>query len=229
MPRSHGRAGPAPPPVVVKIGGSLFERCEGDAVPPGKALLSLLDRARVPVVIVPGGGAFADAVRSEQPVLGLSDPAAHQMALLAMHQMAHALVDLAPAPGRLVIAASHAEIAQALAGGRIAVWQPMAMVAQDPDISEDWTVTSDTLAAWLASRLGARHLVLAKAAGASPRATAVELSAAGIVDRAFPRIVAGTGFGWSVAGPDDYGRLAVLVGADMQPGQRNGPNDAAAG
>ncbi len=218
MPRVLVRAGVTPPPVVVKIGGSLFECRDTSAPAPGLALLSLLDRARVPVVVVPGGGAFANAVRSEQLRLGVSDPAAHQMALLAMHQMAHAVVDIAPTPGRLIIAASHVEIAQVLAGGRIAVWVPMPMVAQDPDIPEDWTVTSDTLAAWLASRLGARHLVLVKSAAAPQRATASELSAAGFVDRAFPGLVAGTGFGWSVAGPGDYARLAALIGADMQPG-----------
>lgn len=218
MPRSLGRAGVTPPPVVVKIGGSLFDPRDPRSAGPGMALLTLLDRARVPIVAVPGGGAFADTVRIEQVKLGLSDSAAHQMALLAMHQMAHALVDLAPTPGRMLITASHLEIQHALAAGRIALWLPMPMVAQDPDIPEDWTITSDSLAAWLASRLGARHLVLAKSVGAPARASAADLAEAGIVDRAFPRTVAGTGFGWSVAGPGDYGRLAELVGADMQPG-----------
>lgn len=222
MPRSFGRAAGAPPPVVVKIGGSLFERRDASAAAPGMAVLALLDRARVPVVVVPGGGVFADTVRNEQPKLGLSEPAAHQMALLAMHQMAHAFVDLAPTPGRMIITASHAEIAAALAAGRVAVWVPMPMVAQDPDIPEDWTITSDSLAAWLASRLGARHLALVKAASSPARASAHALAEAGLVDRAFPGIVAATGFGWSVTGPGDHARLAALIGADIQPATHAG-------
>lgn len=222
MPRGPGRAAGSAPPLVIKIGGSLFESRPEHTVAPGLELLALIGRARFPIVVVPGGGAFADAVRSEQVRLQLSDPAAHRMALLAMHQMAHAIVDLAPVAGRMRIASSHAEIAHALATGHVAVWQPAAMLAHEPDIPEDWTVTSDSLAAWLASRLGARHLVLAKSVGASPRASAAELAEAGIVDRAFPRIVAGTGFGWSVAGPGDYVRLAQLAGADMQPAPDRG-------
>lgn len=219
MPRAAARAGVMSPPVIVKIGGSLFERRATEQASPGLQLLAILDRARVPVVAVPGGGMFADTVRAEQSRLELSDPAAHQMALLAMHQMALALVDLEPSAGRMIIASSHAEIAQALAAGRIAVWLPLPMVAQDPDVQENWTVTSDSLAAWLASRLGARHLVLAKSLGAPAQANAADLADAGIVDRAFPGVVAGAGFGWSVVGPDEFDRLAALLGADMQPGR----------
>lgn len=222
MPRGPGRAGGSAPPLVIKIGGSLFESRTEQTVAPGLELLALIGRARVPIVVVPGGGAFADAVRDEQIRLQLSDPAAHRMALLAMHQMAHAIVDLSPVPGRMRLASSHTEIANALAADHVSVWQPAAMLAHEPDVAEDWTVTSDTLAAWLASRLGARHLVLAKSVSAAPRASAAELAEAGIVDRAFPRMVAGTGFGWSVVGPDDYGRLAQLAGADMQPAPGRG-------
>ena len=217
MPRVLGRAGPIPP-IVVKIGGSLFESRAGGGAMPGLAVLAMLVRARVPVVVVPGGGAFADAVRTEQSRLGLGDPAAHRMAILAMHQMALAIVDLQPKPARLVPVSSHSEIADGLAKGRIAVWLPLPMVGQDPDIPEDWSITSDGLAAWLAARLGARHLALVKSVGAAEGATASDLAAAGIVDRAFPRIVASTGFSWSIVGPGDLDRLAALLGADMQPG-----------
>lgn len=216
MPRVLGRAGPTPP-IVVKIGGSLFDqRVGGDAVA-GRAVLATIARARAPVVVVPGGGAFADTVRSGQSRMGLSDAAAHRMAILAMHQMALAFVDLQERPGRFVTASSHSEIAGALSKGQVAVWLPLPMVEQDPDIPEDWSITSDGLAAWLAARLGARHLALVKSIGAVGTATAAELAAAGVVDRAFPRIVAGTGFSWSIAGPGDLDRLAALLDADMQP------------
>lgn len=216
MPRVLGRAGPIPP-IVVKIGGSLFDAREAGGVAPGAAALHVLVRARVPVVVVAGGGAFADAVRSEQSRLGLGDPAAHRMAILAMHQMALAIVDLQPPPPRLVPVTSHSGIAGALANGQVAVWLPLPMVEQDPEIPEDWSITSDGLAAWLAARLGARHLMLVKSVGVAAGATAGELAASGVVDRAFPRIVASTGFSWSIVGPGELDRLAALLDADMQP------------
>ena len=46
------------------------------------------------VVLVPGGGPFADAVREAQPKMGFDDAAAHHMALLAMEQYGRALVSL---------------------------------------------------------------------------------------------------------------------------------------
>src|SRR5580692_10060673 len=46
------------------------------------------------VVIVPGGGPFADAVRTAQPAMGFDDRAAHHMALLAMEQFGCALAGL---------------------------------------------------------------------------------------------------------------------------------------
>ena len=49
----------------------------------------------------------------------------------------------------------------------------------------NWDVTSDSLAAWLAARLGAR-LLLVKRMRPAPGATLHGLALAGLVDRAFP-------------------------------------------
>ena len=76
-------------PIVVKLGGSLLEGDGGR----GRPWLDILARSTVPVVVVPGGGAFADLVRSEQRRLGFSGRTAHRMALVAMHQTALAIVD----------------------------------------------------------------------------------------------------------------------------------------
>ena len=42
-----------------------------------------------------------------------------------------------------------------LAHGRVAVWAPYGLVAGRSDIPQSWTMTSDSLALWLARRLGA--------------------------------------------------------------------------
>ena len=46
--------------------------------------------------------------------------------------------------------------------GNGVVWKPSEMVLADEDILMNWDVTSDSLAAWLAVKLNAQHLVLVK-------------------------------------------------------------------
>lgn len=140
--------------LIVKIGGSLTR----GAAP--RALLAHLARRRG-LVVVPGGGALADAVRAVQPQWSLSDGAAHRMALLAMEQMAHAMRDIEP---RLRPARTLPELAAA-SGIGTALWFPAALTLHHPAIAESWDVTSDSLALWLAAEMGARRLVLVKAPG----------------------------------------------------------------
>lgn len=213
------RTGPTPvAPLVVKLGGSLFEGENGCGPPQGAMLLALVSRATVPLVIVPGGGAFADTARNEQRRLGLSDPAAHRMALYAMHQMALAIVDRQPEPPRMIVADSARGIIDALGRGRIPVWVPLPMTDSDPGIPEDWSITSDGLAAWLAARIGAREVVLVKSFAGAGETSLAELAGMGAVDPEFARRVAGGEIGWRVLGAGDEAVLATLVGTEMQPG-----------
>jgi len=156
------------------------------------------------IVLVPGGGPFADAVRDAQPRIGFDDGAAHRMALLAMEQFGCALASL---NGRLALVESPSEIEAALAARQVPVWLPAGMVLAARDIPWSWDVTSDSLAAWLARELGARRLVLVKHAGT--RATAEELASRGIVDPAFPRFLARSSATLTVLGADDHPLLAA--------------------
>ena len=70
--------------IVVKLGGSLSQ---SDALV--KCLNSVEQNYQGrAVVIVPGGGAFADQVRLTQQRWQFDDKTAHRMAILAMQQMA---------------------------------------------------------------------------------------------------------------------------------------------
>ena len=139
-----------------------------------------------PVAVVPGGGPFAEAVRVTQRALGFDDRLAHRLALDAMGRMAEIFCALEP---RLTRAASLAEIGAARAAGRSAVWDPAALKAGCPEIPESWDVTSDSLALWLAIRLGAGRCILEKSAPV-PAGDASALAEAGLVDAAFPRFAA---------------------------------------
>src|SRR5579859_6000800 len=73
------------------------------------------------LLIVPGGGPFADAVREVDRRMGLSNEAAHWMAVLAMDQVAYLIVS--KLPGSIVVTDRH-EIAAAFDGRRIPVLAP---------------------------------------------------------------------------------------------------------
>jgi aspartokinase-like uncharacterized kinase len=113
------------------------------------------------LLVVPGGGPFADAVRNIDRRHGLSASAAHWMAILAMDQYAHLLA--ARLDGTIV--ETKAEIADALASDRLPVLAPFRWLRSADPLPHDWNVTSDSIAAWVASDLGSRCLMLIKPAG----------------------------------------------------------------
>jgi aspartokinase-like uncharacterized kinase len=203
--------------VVVKLGGSLLEAAEG-VVPPIDPLLAAIGRRTGPVIVVPGGGAFADVVRSEQRRLGLSDAVAHTMALHAMAQAGLALIDRAPAGHRLVALHDPAHMQAILAQGFVPVWNPIPFARRAEHLGTDWRVTSDSLAAWLAITLGCRSVVLVKSCGIPEDATADDLSKAGIVDDAFPAIVAKGSVPWQVVHHADRDGLRRALGGAAAKG-----------
>ncbi|NYZ14491.1 aspartate/glutamate/uridylate kinase [Azospirillum sp. RWY-5-1] len=199
----------AAPRWVVKLGGSLWE------APELRLWLDALASARgVRVVVVPGGGPFADTVRAAQPRLGFGDRAAHVMALLAMEQYGTALADLEP---RLVTARTRAELDGAVGP---AVWLPTPLAA-DADVAESWDVTSDSLAVWLAQTLDAEAAVLVKSAPLAGEPTSAEaMAAAGVVDPALPGWVDRfRGSVWCVD-RDDHRRVAEAMGGGSPVGTR---------
>jgi aspartokinase-like uncharacterized kinase len=157
------------------------------------------------IVIAPGGGPFADAVRTAQVSIGYDDRAAHAMALMAMAQFGRALQSLNPA---LTLAPSRSAILRALKERKVPVWSPEAM-ARTAALPESWDLTSDSLAAWLSGALGASSLVLVKH-GRFEGATidALDLVARGVVDPLFPRYLKASGAQAWIAGPTDSARLA---------------------
>ena len=167
--------------IVVKLGGSVIR--SGELA----AWLDAVAAAPNPVVVVPGGGALADEVRACQSALGFGDRTAHRMALLAMDQLAWAVAGMRPG---FVVGTTEAELSAAHRRGVVAVWAPYALVAERPDIEGTWRLTSDSLALWLASRIGATRCYLIKSIRRKgTRANAAELAQGGIVDAAFPSML----------------------------------------
>lgn len=162
---------------VVKIGGSLSRDPMLE-----EWLAQLTDFGGGRVVIVPGGGDFAEQAREHQAIWRFGDVAAHNMAVLAMAQFALMMQGLSR---RLVIAATDAQIRAALHAGRVAVWAPLDLLFQEANRLTSWEVTSDSLAAWLANRLNAERLVIVKSCEIGQERSIDEYAALGIVDSSF--------------------------------------------
>lgn len=180
--------------IIVKLGGSLART---DA---HRLWLSSLAWAGGRAVIVPGGGVFADAVRAAQAPLGYGDAAAHDMALMAMAQLARAFVDAAPG-------LTYADRLDSLGGPYGPARRPTPVFAawpalrDAPDLPCGWHVTSDSIALWLAAHLGAAALVLVKSV-APPPGDAAALARDGLLDPAFPALAARFAGRILIAGPD---------------------------
>ena len=145
---------------VIKVGGGVLARADTfDAV---MAEISLASREAA--LLVPGGGPFADTVRDVDRQVGLSDDAAHWMAILAMDQYAHVIASRLP-NGEIVHGPD--EIESALERRRTPVLAPYHWLRAVDPLPHSWDVTSDSIAAWVAGQVGAERLVLVKPAGAS--------------------------------------------------------------
>ena len=194
---------------VVKIGGSISRD------PVLKEWLVRLCRiGSGRVVIVPGGGAFADAVRSYQTHWRFGDLPAHNMAVLAMAQYGLLMQGLCP---ELVLAADEEMIRQALRQARVAVWMPFEALREQPDELTHWGVTADSLAAWLSGRLNAERLVLVKACELEPRASIERHIARGVVDEQFGALARAAAYPIDLLSKNELERMRELLLAPAAP------------
>lgn len=189
---------------VVKLGGSLYGSAQLRAW-----LEALAGAGAGKVIIVPGGGPWADAVRAAQLREGFDERTAHHRALRAMECYGAALAGM----GASMIPAHSAAAMQAILRHRgIALWMPYAMVAAQYQIPASWQVTSDSLAAWLAQRLDARGLMLVKSVRIErPQPGIAELVRRGWVDAAFARFTAASRFPVLLFGPGEQRAAQELL------------------
>jgi probable H4MPT-linked C1 transfer pathway protein len=154
---SPGRPDALPGPTVVKVGGGLLREAGDGAL---RTLCRAIGDAGAghPLLVVPGGGGFADAVREHDSRFALRAATAHRMAILAMDQFGWLLAELIPGG---VPCTDLGEARAAAARGRTPVLLPAALLAEDP-LPASWAVTSDSIAAWVAGAADAARLALVK-------------------------------------------------------------------
>lgn len=183
--------------IVVKVGGSLYDHPKL-----GPSLRTYLDSlAPSSVLIVPGGGPFADAVRTVDAVHGLGEAAAHALALWAMNAAGEFL--------KLITVESPPVAAGRLGSLDLVDAGPF---ADDPALPHSWAVTSDSIAVRAALVHRASRLILLKSTDIPPGTPWSEAAANGWVDAHFPQIAANAPFPIEVVNfrqrMDDFSRPA---------------------
>ena len=138
---------------VVKVGGSLAEN-PASLKRLCQELSGLAKTYRI--LIVPGGGEFADTIRKFDKKIGLSNTVAHKMAILAMDQYGLFLLDITP---NSYVSYSLEEIRNP-AWGMLPIFLPSRFMFREDPLENSWDVTSDTIAAYVAGLLNSKKLIL---------------------------------------------------------------------
>lgn len=160
--------------IVAKVGGSLY-----DWPGLGPGLNAWLAIQAEPVLLFPGGGEAADAVRAWDRIHILGEEAAHWLAIRSLTLGAHFLQRLLP----------HMTVVESPTPG---IFDPYPYFRTQAGPPHTWSVTTDSLAAWVAIHGGASRLVLLKSTDIPVSIRWIEASGAGFVDAHFPILVSST-------------------------------------
>jgi aspartokinase-like uncharacterized kinase len=175
-------------PLVVKVGGSLF-----DLHDLGPRLRHWLDSLHTnEVLIVPGGGPTANAVRDWDHRQALGEEQAHWLALRALTLNARFLAAVVP---NAVVIHDLAACAGHWRKGAVTVLDPYPFMQADDgrpgSLPHTWKVTSDSLAARVAVIAGARRLILLKSVTLPEPVNWAGAAGQGFVDPLFANAAAG--------------------------------------
>lgn len=141
---------------VVKVGGSLAEEPERLKTLCRK-LRKLADK--YDLVVVPGGGRFADAVRDLDQRFNLSCGMSHKMSILGMDQFGLLLAQIIPNSCATYSLEDALQLSETEA---VPIFLPSRFMFKEDPLKNSWDVTSDSIAAYVAGRLHATKIVLVK-------------------------------------------------------------------
>ena len=146
---------------VVKFGGSLFN---GGRLGDWIHHLNRWAQGKC-VILVPGGGEFANIIRRLQAACQMHDEIAHELALGAMRQSGEIISRLCE---RAPSFKSLRQLESMVDDNGIYLWVPSSEEFRATNMPRNWSVTSDSIALWMAIRLGAVELILLKSVNPPP-------------------------------------------------------------
>jgi len=161
--------------IIVKVGGSLYNTPELH-----HWLVALADySSQQAIVLVPGGGPFADQVRTAQKLHHFDDGTAHHMAILAMKQFGLLISALMPS--------CQTVHTHDIPDKPFSVWLPDDELLSEPSLLKNWDISSDSIALLLATKLKAEQLLIIKRTSSHTRSIA-ELTFNSIIDKGFAQL-----------------------------------------
>lgn len=166
--------------IVAKVGGSLY-----DDPRLGRALRAWVTEQNDTVLLVPGGGDFADAVRNLDRIHGLGEEAAHYLALTSLWAAMQFLKCLLPEAEF----ASHPTHPLCSSSGRTHILDPEFFCKIDSTLPHAWKTTSDSISARCAIVGAASRLVLLKSIDIPPCTPWAVAAERGWVDAYFPELL----------------------------------------
>jgi 5-(aminomethyl)-3-furanmethanol phosphate kinase len=111
------------------------------------------------ILIIPGGGIFADAVRDSAQSFDLDQDTSHWMAILAMNQYGYLLSSLIPGS---ICTENIDEALNCLTKYQPVILLPYKLIKDKDPLPHSWDVTSDSIAAWIAGYIKTERFVLVK-------------------------------------------------------------------
>lgn len=184
--------------LIVKLGGSLYNSSILTAW-----MQTLADYAhKIPIIIVPGGGPFADQVRHAQKQYALNDKTAHYMAILAMKQFGLTLANI-QTDGQGLNANKTAQ-------SKLSIWLPDDALLTEQNLPHNWSISSDSIALWLAIKCSAQQLILIKSTKADT-ASIAELTQQSIIDSGFSALFASHPIDTTIIHAQDYANFDAAI------------------
>lgn len=133
---------------VIKIGGSWIKNANL------KKLVKLLANIKNQnLIIVPGGGIFADAVREASKLNNLSEHKSHFLALKSTEIFGHMIKSFE----------QKIHVTKSIDSFKVKnLWLPSKILKNEKNFKKNWESTSDSVATWLYSKIFASGLIFVK-------------------------------------------------------------------
>lgn len=135
---------------IVKIGGSWLKN---PSLP--SLLIKIKKICNKEIVIVPGGGSFADSIRDVSDKTKMSEKLANKLALKSTELFAEYLKEL---DNDLCLIDNPRNFKKE----KICIWLPSKKLSQNNSFKNNWDSTSDSVAAWLANKIMAKGVIFIK-------------------------------------------------------------------
>ncbi|MEO2116923.1 MAG: [5-(aminomethyl)furan-3-yl]methyl phosphate kinase [Methanocaldococcus sp.] len=138
---------------IVKIGGSLTY----DAEPLLKALKNYAREKNKKIVIIPGGGEFANVVRNIDKTLNISNSLSHKLAIKCMDLIGEVYAEI----GDIKAYDTLFDLKREIEKEKIGILLPSKILLSTDIAEHSWAITSDSLSLYIGKLLDVREVIIA--------------------------------------------------------------------